>query len=74
MSGAEVRVESFDDFGFDERDVLPRLVLRLEVSIAFDPGARDDVDVRDFDERAARLCRHKDAFYEHRHFSVDSND
>ncbi len=55
MSCSEVGVKGFNDFGFDERDVLARLVLRVKVAIAFDPGARENANVWNFNERAARL-------------------
>ena len=55
MSSAEVRVECLNDFGFDEGDVLAGLVLRLEVPIAFDPGARENANVGYFNERTAWL-------------------
>ena len=55
MSSAEARVECLNDFGFDEGDVLAGLVLRVEVPIAFDPGARENANVGYFNERTARL-------------------
>ena len=65
MSRSEFGVEIFDDFGFDEREVLTRLVLGIEVAVAFDPRARNYADARDFDERATRLRGQKNAFYQH---------
>ena len=66
MSRSEFGVEIFDDFGFDEREVLTRLLFRIEVAVAFDPGARNHPDVRGFDERGTRLSGQKNAFYRHR--------
>ena len=71
MLGAEVRVKCLNDFGFDKRNVLAGLSPRIEIAIAFDPGASENANVRDFNERttgsdatkirsmvtAALLCR-----------------
>ena len=66
MSCAVFGIEIFDDFGFDEREVLPRLALGIEVAVPFDSCARNYSDARDFDERATRPRGQKNAFYLHR--------
>jgi hypothetical protein len=48
MSSAEVRVKCLNDFGFDKRNVLAGLIPRIEIAIAFDPGASENANVRDF--------------------------
>ena len=65
MSCTEFAIEVLDDFGFDQRQVLTRLILGIEVAVAFDPRTHDYADAGDFDERAARLRGQENAFYRH---------
>ena len=65
MSSAEVRVKCLNDFGFDKRNVLAGLVSRIEIAIAFDPGASENANVREFNERTTRLRRYKDSLDSH---------
>jgi hypothetical protein len=46
----------FDLFGFDQGDVLTRLVVSVKVAVTFDAGGGDDLDPRLFDLRRT-LCR-----------------
>ena len=65
MLSAEVRVKCLNDFGFDKRNVLAGLIPRIEIAIAFDPGASEDANVREFNERTTRLRRYKDTLDSH---------
>ena len=65
MSGAKVRVKCLNDFGFDKRNVLAGLSPRIEIAIAFDPGASENANVRDFNERTTGLRCYKDTLDGH---------
>ena len=73
MSSAEVRVVCLNDFGFDEGDVLAGLVLRVEVPIAFDPGARENTNVGHFNERTTRLRCQEDTLDGHGYAPLPPN-
>ena len=62
MSSAEVRVKFLDNFGFDKRNVLTG---HFEIAIAFDAGAREHTNVRDFNERTTGLRCNKDTLDSH---------